>query len=279
MYKMYTLTHIIDANSSYKSEIAKSVVRQVIQDRIPNVKYIPYEDDREFCNRNNCENNICPPKKRKICNVAIKDKFVLRGDPGQLVAGNHCIATFIEENLISNLPKDAFDFIIEQMNVRNVCTACKKSCKQTQLMHTSCLKRKEKLHADIKLRAKVKIFSKILTNNDTIVKIQRKNTFSYRDVNFINDLIQKYPELYENAHRLNKLENNCIVSSVQMRRRLPTDKQLGILKLILENYEFIYDLDQRNINPKYQRYGFIYRSSQRSPSVPPRDLVNKIILT
>jgi len=263
---MYTLTHIIDHHSLLKSIAAKELIKRVLSGLIPDLQYIDgFSEMDPHADIQNCQNDVYLPDKREICHVKVKDKFVLAPYPEgrALVIGNHCIGNFVEHNAISNVTPELLAEIRELMTIKNVCIVCGKSCQSKQLMHATCRKRKEKLNTEIQLRHKVKIFSLLLANNDTLRKINRNRTFTNKDVNLVNDLVESYPDLYENAERLSALYNNCIIKSIKMRRRLPSDKQLVVLKRIIDDYDFIKHLDWENRNPKYIQYGFVFKSQGR----------------
>lgn len=273
------LVKIIDAKSKFKCDIIKKFIRENL--KTMNIEYIVLNPEKHRLKKTYCENDF---ERNKPCNIPIKDKFIIEVYNGyehkKITVGNNCIGTLILEGVISNVNCKKFKYIRKIMKTSNLCIICERTSRKGY--HKKCVIGKnsnlnKETYTIVKLKyiitSVIPLYKrnkalKSLFGNITFIK---KINFEQRNMNLktirsLDKFIEKYKKYIDNANRLLKLKNNCIVKSIKNRTKYPSIKQLAIIDKILEDYDRILKIDIENNkvpNKEYSRYGYIFPNIKR----------------
>ena len=264
----FRLIGIVDGQSSQRSIVAKEIIKEEFG--------IPIHDKKYGVSK--CQNTIRFKKdetgETKLlttpCNKnPIVDNFILQDTlipTSEFYIGNHCIQTLVLRGYIINLDADKYRRIIDLLKQKPICPICKATSTKSDI-HQACLKGTSKrvcktMEKIIKSKKALPLEIDFVQKHKSLRRVLKGThylnfkLFTEKNVRKLNDLISTYGILLDD--RLKLLKNNCILNSITTQRRLPSDKQMIMVNHILTNFDRILRIDQKNIDPRYRKYGFVY---------------------
>jgi len=298
LYHKYKLTKITDINSRYKSENAKKITFDLCLEN--GINYVSLDND-DFINTLNCENDVINnqlEQKNSICNMHIVEIYTLEEyDKNNVLLreiniGNNCISHFLQQKIITNLTEELYTNIVYNLRIKNTCIFCTKRLTKNASYHKRCfqknnrnlntytikiMKLKSKCLLQIKLKKYLPIVKGLFINNTNLKRnLKNKDKDPLSTLEYLKKMIKKYKYFYRNKDIILSFKNNPLINSIQNHTKSPTEKQLELLKKIINNHKKLLMIDnnikiierkkkknklnsyQLKIYENYIKYGFVY---------------------